>query len=132
MFLFGLLPMFGYWRRCKLAAGLLRGGRRVIGMLARRPDVPVDPFVDGFVPELGVLRLDDPVSLVGEVEHAAGNLETLQGGEELEAFADIEAVVELAMDDEGWSFEVGARPARATSDDRADDSTTGFPRTPTR
>ena len=47
------------------------------------------------------------MSLVGEVEHAAGNLEALQGGEELEAFADIETVVELAVDDQGWSFEVG-------------------------
>ena len=84
-------------------------------MAARGADEPVDPFGDGLVPELGVLRFEHPVSFLGEVEHAAGNVEPLQGGEELEAFADIETVVELAVDDQGWSFEVGrgegGRPA---------------------
>ena len=76
-------------------------------MAAGGADEPVDPIRDGLPPELGVLRFQDPVSLVGEVEHAAGDVETLQGGEELEAFADIEAVIELAVDDQGWRFEVG-------------------------
>ena len=46
------------------------------------------------------------MAFVGEVEHLAGNLETLQRGEELEAFAHVEAVVELAMDDECGRLEV--------------------------
>ena len=46
------------------------------------------------------------MAFVGEVEHFAGDFEELQGVEELEAFADVEAVVELAVDDQRWSLEV--------------------------
>jgi hypothetical protein len=59
----------------------------------------VDPVVDGFVPELGVLGFEDPVAFVGEVEHLTGDVEELEGVEELEAFTDVEAVVELVVDD---------------------------------
>ncbi len=59
----------------------------------------VYPVVYGFVPELGVLGLEDPVAFVGEVEHFAGDFEELESVEELVAFADVEAVVELAVDD---------------------------------
>ncbi len=46
------------------------------------------------------------MAFVGEVEHLAGDVEELEGVEELEAFADVEAVVELAVDDERGCFEV--------------------------
>jgi hypothetical protein len=29
----------------------------------------IDPVVEGFVPEAGVLGLEDPVAFVGEIEH---------------------------------------------------------------
>src|SRR5450631_233341 len=84
-------------------------------MFARRPDEPVDPFGDRLVPELRVLRLQNPVSLIRKVEHTTRNLEALQSGEELEAFANIEAVVELSVNDQCRSLEVGSgecgRPA---------------------
>ena len=66
----------------------------------------VYPVIYGFVPELGVLGLEDPVAFVGEVEHFAGHVEELQGVEELEAFAYVEAVIELAVDDERGRLEV--------------------------
>src|SRR5579863_8616394 len=59
----------------------------------------VYPVVDGFVPEAGVLGLQDPVAFVGEVEHFAGDVEELEGVEKLVSFADVEAIVELAVDD---------------------------------
>ena len=40
------------------------------------------------------------MAFVGEVEHLAGDFEELKGVEELEAFAHVEAVVELSVDDE--------------------------------
>src|SRR3984957_6510824 len=66
----------------------------------------IDPVVDGFVPELRVLRLEHPVAFVGEVKTLAGDVEKLRRVEELEAFAHIEAVVELAVNDERGRFEV--------------------------
>jgi hypothetical protein len=66
----------------------------------------VDPGIYGYVPELGVLWLHDPVAFVGEVEHFAGNFEALQCGEELRAFGNIQAVVKLAVNDQRGRLEV--------------------------
>ena len=60
----------------------------------------VAPVVDGLVPELGVLGFEDPVALVGEVEHSAWHTEELERGEELQAFGDVEAHIALGVDDE--------------------------------
>ncbi len=64
-----------------------------------RHRVLIDPFVDGLVPELGVLRFEHPVAFVWKVEHLRWDVLPLERGEELEAFGDVEAVVELAVDD---------------------------------
>src|SRR5437660_877914 len=60
----------------------------------------IHPIVHRLVPELRVLRLQYPVSFVGKVEHLRWHAHRLQGSKELEAFADVEAVVELAVDDQ--------------------------------
>src|SRR5215469_4310291 len=72
----------------------------------------IHPVVDGLVPEPRILRLQHPVAFVGEVEHLRRYAHGLQRGEELKAFAYIETVIELTMDDECWRLEVGRRIAR--------------------
>jgi hypothetical protein len=66
----------------------------------------VDPVIDGLVPEPAVLRLEHPVAFVGEVQHFGRNVQALKGGEELESFGDVEAVIALSVDDEGGRLEV--------------------------
>ena len=74
----------------------------------------VAPVGDDGVPEFGVLGLEHPVAFVGEVEHLRGNALPLQRGEELHALRDVEAHVELRVDDQRGGFgvldEAGGRP----------------------
>src|ERR1035438_6380174 len=72
----------------------------------------IHPVVDGLPPQAGVLGLEDPVAFVGEVEHLRRHLEQLQRVEELEAFAHIQTIIELTVDDEGGGLEVFSRHHR--------------------
>src|SRR5208337_5540871 len=72
----------------------------------------IDPVVDRLPPKLRVLRLQHPVAFVGEVEHLRRHAHRLQRGEKLEAFADVETVVELSVDDERRCLEILSRVAR--------------------
>src|SRR5215472_16010298 len=58
----------------------------------------IHPIVDGFVPELRVLGLEHPVAFVRKVEHFRRHPQHLQRAEKLQALADIETVVALAVD----------------------------------
>src|SRR5208337_1335852 len=79
------------------------------GLLLRPP---IDPVVDRLVPKLSVLRLQHPVAFVGEVEHFGRDAQALQRGKELEAFAHVEPVVELPVDDERRRFEIRRKQMR--------------------
>src|SRR5258708_10613832 len=76
------------------------------------PSPLIHPVVDRFIPKLRILRLQHPVAFVGEVEHLGGYAHGLQRGEKLEAFAYIEAVVELSVDDKRRRFEILGRIPR--------------------
>src|SRR5215831_5244537 len=60
----------------------------------------IDPAIHRLVPEAAVLRLEYPVALVWEIQHLRRYAEALQRIEELEAFAGVEAIVELAVHDQ--------------------------------
>src|SRR5271166_6924573 len=90
-------------------------GRRESSPLVPRPLLLrplIDPVVDRLVPELRVLRLHDPMAFVGKVEHLRRHAHGLQRGEELEAFADVEAIVELGMNHQRRRLEILGRIAR--------------------
>src|SRR5580704_3714005 len=69
----------------------------------------IDPIVHRLVPELAVLRLEHPVSLIREVQHLRRHIQALQSGEELESLRHIQPVVELAVDDERRSLKIQRR-----------------------
>src|ERR1700691_1457571 len=64
------------------------------------------PVIYCFVPEFGVLRLQHPMAFIGEVEHLGGHALHLQRGKKLQAFAYIQAIIFLSMNDEGRSLEI--------------------------
>src|SRR5450631_1940475 len=66
----------------------------------------IDPGIYGFVPQLRILRLLHPVAFVGKIEHLRRDAFHLQRGEKLEAFAHVEAVVALAVDDQRRRLEI--------------------------
>jgi hypothetical protein len=66
----------------------------------------IHPIVDCPVPELAILRLQYPVSFIGKVKHFGWYFQSLQGGEQLKAFRDIQSVIELSMDYQRGRFEV--------------------------
>src|SRR3972149_4909123 len=70
------------------------------------------PGVHGAPPELGVLRLQDPVALVGIVEKFRAHSPALQGRIKLQALLEGDAVVERAVDDERGRLEVGGEIVR--------------------
>src|SRR6266849_5784758 len=72
----------------------------------------VHPLIHRLVPEPRILRFQYPVAYVGEVEHLRRHAHDLQRGEELEAFAHVEPVVALAMDDQRRRLEILRRVAR--------------------
>src|SRR5690606_41476037 len=61
----------------------------------------LQPGVDRVVPEHAVVRLEDPVVLVREVQQLAGHALALGGGEGGQALLDQHAVVALAVDEIG-------------------------------
>src|SRR5207247_6010133 len=78
--------------------------------------VPVDPVEYGLVPELTVLRLQDPMAFVGKIEELGRNSYPLQSGEQLHALCHRHPEVLFSMDDEHRRLEVldeaRRRPAR--------------------
>src|ERR1043166_2040457 len=44
------------------------------------------------------------MAFLGEVEHFRWDVESLEGGEKLEAFADVEPEIELPVNDQRWRF----------------------------
>src|SRR5215216_6361911 len=66
----------------------------------------VDPREDLLMPQLGVLRLEDPVILVGEAQESARHALALERGERRDALGLDDAVVEAAVDDERRSLPV--------------------------
>lgn len=65
------------------------------------------PCEDFIVPVAAVGGFCDPVTFIGEVDEFAGDTQSLQCGEDLLAFADGDSKVEVIMDDQHGSFEVG-------------------------
>src|SRR5947209_15028259 len=86
-------------------AGRKFGTRRTASPPTRR-DVLLEPREDLAVPVAAVLRLEHPVALVGEIDHARRDAEALQGREQLDALADRDAVVAVVVDDEHRRLEV--------------------------
>src|SRR5262249_6753500 len=67
------------------------------------------------VPELAVLRLEDPVSLIREVDEPRRHALALQRGEQLVPLADRHAEIEVVLDDQHRRLElaeVGGEPVR--------------------
>src|SRR5690606_8429576 len=60
----------------------------------------LEPGIDGVMPEHAVVRLEDPVVLVREVQQLAGHALALGGGEGRQALLDQHAVIALAVDDQ--------------------------------
>src|SRR6266550_2124243 len=54
-------------------------------LLASLPHPLVHPIVHRLVPKLGILRLEHPMTFVGEVEHLRRHAQPLQGREELKS-----------------------------------------------
>jgi len=74
--------------------------------------VYLDPFEDFVVPVAAVCGFVDPVAFIREVDELARDAQTLQGGEELLAFAHGDAEVEVIVDDEHRGFEIGGELVR--------------------
>src|SRR5829696_3815281 len=94
-----------------VAAGNPSGSRPPGGPSARRPasirrQVLPEPALDLPPPEPLVLRLADPVALVGEDHHAAGHVLPLQRGEERDALVVRNAVVQLPVQHERGGAEL--------------------------
>src|SRR5687768_7493127 len=66
----------------------------------------IEPIPNGREPQLRVLRLQDPVTFVREVEQLRRDAAALEGGEELQSFADRNAVIKLAVRHESRCGEV--------------------------
>src|SRR6266851_1833531 len=85
---------------------------KVTSALGGWVDVPsllcplIYPGVDRLVPQPAVLRLEHPVAFVGKIQHLRRHALHLQGGEKLEAFADVESVIALAVDYERGRLEI--------------------------
>src|SRR5262249_48128133 len=69
-------------------------------------DVFFQPGEDFLVPVFAVLRLEDPVALVGEVDEARRHALALERREELTPLADRDAEIEVVLDDEHRRFEL--------------------------
>src|SRR5688572_22402580 len=82
------------WRRC---LGACHATTRLSRLALR---VLVEPAEHFLVPQLAVLRLEDPVVLVGEVDEPARHALALQSGERRHALRVDHAVVERTVDDE--------------------------------
>ena len=65
----------------------------------------IHPIVYRLVPKPRILRLKYPMAFIREVQHLGRNPQLLQGREELKPLADVESVVELAMNHQRWRFE---------------------------
>src|SRR5580658_5867411 len=76
------------------------------------PNPLLDPVVYRLVPELGVLRLQHPVAFVREIKHPRGHAHHLQGVEKLEPLTDVQAIIELTVNDEGGRLEILGRVTR--------------------
>src|SRR6185369_14241806 len=81
-------------------SGKAARGLRARSLLISGFGVRVDPFEDRPIPELAVLRLEDPMSFVWEIEQPRGDPAPLQGGEHAEPLLDGNAEVELALHDQ--------------------------------
>src|SRR5207248_11142380 len=75
-------------------------------------DPLIHPRVHRLVPELRILRLEYPVAFVWKIQHFRWDFLFLQRGEELEAFGDVEAEVELAVHDQSRRLEILGRAKR--------------------
>src|SRR5688500_4198502 len=74
------------------------------GSLAARLATCRQPAEQLLVPELAVLRLQNPVPLVREVDEPARHLRPLQGLEQLVPLADRAAEVQVVVDDQHRRF----------------------------
>ena len=63
-----------------------------------------DPIEEGGVPKHRVLRLQDPVALVGEHEELRGYLLRLQSGEQLQTLPIRDAEVEFTVDNQTYTI----------------------------
>src|SRR5438270_12300833 len=79
------------------------GRRRTRGQLLR---VLTNPVEYGVIPELRILRFQDPMSLIGELDKLRRNLLLLKGSKELLSLADRDTVINFAVRNERWGFEV--------------------------
>ena len=68
--------------------------------------VLIDPVQYSVKPELGVLWLQDPVAFVGEGQELRIDAFALYGREELHAFSNWHAKVQLTVNDQYWRVEV--------------------------
>src|ERR1051326_9267418 len=92
--------------REKSRVGTLRWGVQGHPSAMSLPLAPlIYPIVDGFVPQLRVLRLKDPMAFAGEVQHLGRNPQSLQRREELKSFAHIEPIIVLAVNHQRRRFE---------------------------
>src|ERR1019366_8783765 len=87
------------------STNLNRGAFLVPGPCFSRP--LVHPIVHRLPPELRVLRLQHPVSLVRKVKHLARHLQPLQRVEQLEPLTHIEPVIKLSVNHQRRRLEVG-------------------------
>src|SRR5262245_58728333 len=63
------------------------------------------PIVYGLVPKPRVLRLEHPVAFIREIQELRRNPQSLKSREELKSFADVEAIIVLAVNHQSRRFE---------------------------
>src|SRR4051812_45744971 len=56
--------------------------------------VRIHPPIHRLVPQPAILWLQNPVTLIGEIEHLRGNLQPLQVGEKFKSLRDVETIIE--------------------------------------
>ena len=65
----------------------------------------IHPIVHRFVPQPRILRLEDPMTFVGEIQELRRNLQSLQRREELKSFTYVEPIIILAVNHQRRRFE---------------------------
>src|SRR5450631_2950497 len=78
-----------------------------VGLISFGPggNVLLQPGKNLLMPELTVARLQDPVAFVGKVDEPRRHPLALETGEQLDAFADRDAEIEVVVDNEHGGLE---------------------------
>ena len=72
----------------------------------------IHPIIYRFVPQPRILRLENPMTFVGEIQELRRNLQSLQGREELKSFTHVEPIFIVPVNHQRRRFEIVVEQVR--------------------